>query len=233
VARVVLWALAIGVIAEMAPLVAVFWGVPDLHLLGGDTNPLLAFIETRGGHGLAVFAGVSVAIAQFNANIAIMLMFARLLYSTGRDRIWPARANRLLVRLHVRFASPWAATLVAGAVACAACFINLTTILIITGSSVVVAYAGICVSALWGRRTGSTSHAHYRMPLFPLVPLIALAGLVYVTFATYQDKDSGRPSLYAAAILILASVVYYFLAIRPRGRWVLEGPPEEALPTKP
>ena len=52
----------------------------------------------------------------------------------------------------------------------------------LTGASVVVMYALLCVAVLVGRLTGRTAHAPYRMPLFPLAPSVGLMALLYVLF---------------------------------------------------
>ena len=36
----------------------------------------------------------------------------------------------------------------------------------------------LCLAAIAGRRTGSTAHGAYRMPLYPLPPLLGLAALI-------------------------------------------------------
>ena len=89
--------------------------------------------------------------------VAIVLLTARQLYCTGRDETWPSPVSAVLAKVHPRFGSPWAATLVTGAIAGALCFIQLKLLIIATGTSVAVVYAFLCLSTLAGRKTGSTA----------------------------------------------------------------------------
>ncbi len=91
----------------------------------------------------------------------------------------------------------------------------------LTGASLIVVYAALCVAAILGRHNGFTAHAVYRMRWFPIPPLLALAALGYVTYQTARDPVIGRPSLLVTlGILVLAGIYY---AVRRR-EWVLRGP---------
>jgi amino acid transporter len=227
IARAILWALAITVFAELVPVTALLLGAPDLKGLIGSQNMLGDFITTRGGQTLNIIISLAIALAIFNAVIAIILQVARLLFSTARDRVWSSGLNRLLASTHKRFHSPWAATLVCGALGAVACYVNLTLLFVITGTSLVVIYAALCAAALVGRRTGVTSHGFYRMPLYPLPPLVAVAALLYVGYANFQDPVIGRPSLGATVGIMLIAAAYYVVVLRRRGAtlcyWLWEG----------
>ena len=224
IARAILWALAITVFAELVPVTALLLGAPDLKELLGSQNMLGDFITARGGQTLNTIISLAIALAIFNAVIAIILQVARLLFSTARDRVWSPGLNRVLASTHKRFHSPWAATLVCGALAAVACYVNLTLLFVITGTSLVVIYAALCFAAVIGRRTGSTSHGFYRMPLYPLPPLTAAASLIYVGYANFLDPNIGRPSLGATFGIMLTAAVYYVVVLRRRGTWILRGP---------
>ena len=153
------------------------------------------FISTRGGGDtMNSVISLGIALAILNANIASILLVARLLYSSGRDHVWTPSINRGLTRVHARFHSPWVATLVCGVFASAACFIDMDLLLVITGTSLVVFYASLCVAVIAARRRkGLTAKKRlYRMPLYPLPPVAALLMLVYVIYANYLDPDIGR-----------------------------------------
>ena len=101
-------------------------------------------------------------------------------------------------------------------------------LLVVTGTALVVVYGVLCVAVLNGRRTGSTAHGSYRMPLFPLPPLLGLAALGYVIYANAADPTFGRPSLVATAVVLVLSALYYLLRRRLQGDWVLRGHEPEA-----
>jgi amino acid transporter len=225
VAQAILWSLVVGVIAEWIPITAVLLGAPDLQALFSSSNMLSDFIGTRGGATLNTIISLGIALAILNANIASILLVARLLFSSGRDHVWSRAINHALSRVHPRFHSPWIATLACGVLASFACFIDMNLLLVITGTSLVVIYASLCVAALAGRRKGLTAKKKlYRMPLYPLPPIAALVMLGYVIYANYLDEAIGRPSLIATAGMMLISAGYYWLVLRRKGKWELRGP---------
>ena len=225
IARTILWALVITVIAEMVPVIAVLLGSPSLDGLFGAENLMEYFITSRGSSGLNTAISLAIALAIINAVLAILLLTARLFFSTGRDGAWPRPANRALSAIHPRFRTPWIATLVVGVLSAGACFIDLDTLLVVTGSSLIVVYAALCLASIVGRRNGSTAHGAYRMRWYPLPPLLAIAGMGYVTWQTAKDTVIGRPSLFVTlGILVLAGLYY---AVR-RGEWALRGPESES-----
>lgn len=231
IARAVLLAMVIGYITQIIPLGAVLTGARDLATLfaGGDSM-FGNFVADRGGRALSIVISLSIVMAIINCNIAFVVLVARLLFSTGRDNVWPAPVNRALLRIHPRFASPWVATLACGFLAAALCFVSIETLTVLTGTTIVVVYGSLCVSAIVGRRTGRTAHAHYRMPLHPWPSILGLMGLAYVIYASALDPEIGRPSLIATAIVIAISAAYYWLVLRRRGAWVLHQPLDPAGP---
>lgn len=115
-----------------------------------------------------------------------------------------------------------------GASAAAMCFLGMQLLLVLTGTGIVLIYAGVCLGAVAGRRTGTTAHAPYRMPLFPLVPVAGLSALGFIMYALWRDPDVGRRSLLANLAVIAASIFYYRFVLLRRGAWVLRGPDDHA-----
>ena len=159
------------------------------------------------------------------AVVAVALVAGRQLYATGRDETWVGPLNQLLARVHPRFKSPWAATLVTGAITCGFCFVPLKLLLIATGTSVAIVYAFLCVGLMAGRASGATRHGHFRLWAFPLTPIVALVALVGVLWSDWLDPGDGRAGLLAALVVAGAAAAYYGLVLRRRG-WVLRGPEE-------
>jgi amino acid transporter len=231
IARAVLFALFIGFVTQIIPLAAVLTGARDLGALfaAGD-GMFSAFVTDRGGPGLSAVISLCIALAIINCNIAFVVLVARLLFSTGRDKVWPDSINRALLLIHPRFGSPWVATLACGVLAAAFCFVPLSLLEVLTGTTIVVVYGALCLSALVGRRTGCTAHAWYRMPFHPWPSLLGLAGLGFVIYASCLDPILGQPSLIATAAVIALSASYYWFVLRRRGAWVLYSPGDETRP---
>lgn len=227
IARAILWALGITVTAELVPLLAVLLGAPSLEGLFAAENMMGYFVTEVGGSGLNTALSLGVVVAIVNAVIAILLISARMMFSTGRDKAWPASISRGLSSIHPRFGTPWIATIVTGIAAAAVCFVDFQTLLVVTGTSLVVVYGALAVAVMAGRRNGSTRHGTYRMPLFPLPPLVALAALGYVVYQNATDAEIGRPSLLVTLGVLAVSGVYYLAVLRRRGRWELQGELEQ------
>jgi amino acid transporter len=224
VARTIMWALVITVATELIPVTAVLMGAPDIKALLGSDSPFSYFVLTTGGSALNIAVSLGVALAIINAVLATVMQNGRFFFSTGRDGTWHDRINDAFTLTHSRFNSPWVATLASGASAVAMCFLGMKLLLVLTGTGIVVVYAAVCLGALLGRWNGTTAHAQYRMPFFPLAPILGLLALGFVTYASWLDPDSGRPSLIANIVLILASVLYYRFVLVRRRAWVLRGP---------
>jgi amino acid transporter len=224
IGRTIFWAAAITVLTELIPVAAVLVGAPDLRSLIASDNPFGDFVRERGGQLLYDAISLAIAFAIINAALATLLQNARFLFSTGRDLAWHPHINDGFTRTHARFRSPWIATLAAGGSSLLTCFFGLKLVLVLTGTSIVLTYAGVCAATLAGRRNHSTEHAKFRMWFFPWMPILGLAMCTGVAVASWFDQDAGRPSLIANAAAIGAALLYYIFFLRARGGWVLRDP---------
>jgi len=227
IGRTILWATLISVLTELVPVLAVLMGAHDLKSLIAAESPFSDFVRSRGGVLLDKFISLSLAIAIINAVLATLLQNARFLFSTGRDAAWHAGINDALTRTHSRFYSPWFATLAAGGSSIVMCFLGMNLLLVLTGTGIVLTYAGVCAATLAGRRNGSTAHAAFRMKFFPALPVLGLIALAYILYANWLDPEVGRPSLIANAIAIVLSLAYYVFVLRARGKWILRDPEDD------
>jgi amino acid transporter len=227
IGRTILLAVVITVLTELIPVVAVLVGAPDLRSLLASQSPFSDFVLARGGRLLSEAISLSIALAIVNAVLATLLQNARFLFSTGRDSAWHSLINDAFTRTHVRFRSPWVATLAAGASSVLMCFLGLNMLLVLTGTGIVLTYAGVCIATLAGRRTGATANATFRMKFFPAMPVIGLVALAYILYTNWLDPTVGRPSLFANFVAIALSLAYYVFVLRMRGGWRLRDPEEE------
>ena len=224
IARAVLWALVVSVMSEALPLAAALHGAPDLAAMFASDTMFGDFVRNRGGTGLGIAINLAVALAIVNADIAVVVLVSRMLFSSGRDAVWAAPINRALTRVHTSFGSPWAATLVTGVLASVLCLVDLQILLVMTGTAIVLVYGTLCVAVIAGRRTGSTAHAAYRMPFFPWPPVLGLIVLAYVLYTNCIDPVIGRKSLAVDVFIVAASALYYACVLRRRGTWILRQP---------
>ena len=152
--------------------------------------------------------------------MAGVICYGRWMYSSGRDGIWPAPANRALTALHPRFGSPWAGTLVIGVAGMACCFISLHMLVVGLSATGLVTWVLLNVAALLGRRRGLTGGpGTYRAPLYPLAPCLSLLAVAGLAVLTWQDAETGRPGIMLIAAVIGAALFYhrFVLMRRPDG----------------
>lgn len=225
VAQAVTWALGLVVLTELVPLLAVLCGAPDLRAVLQE-GPA-ALVAARAGALVGRVLAAAVALAIFNAVIAMVLLCGRQLYGAARDGAFPGALSAALTRVHGRFRSPWAATLAAGAMAGALCLAPLPLLVLLTGTGVTVIYAGLCVVLAVGRRTGRTADAAHRAPLFPWTTGLAFAALAAVLVLDAWEPGDGRTSLLVTAGLAGAGALWGWSRARS-GLWRPQGPPDEA-----
>ena len=222
IARTILAALALALLFEGVPLLALLLARIDLATLLTVDDPFGLLVRQRGSAGLSALVSVGIVLAIVNAIIACILACARFFYSTGRDRAWIPRIDDWLVAIHPRFDSPWIGTLIVGGMGTLACFLPMSMLLVLNGTGLVAIYGGIALAAMAGRRGGASAHAPYRMPLYPLAPAVTLLALAYVVWTSWLDVGEGRPGLIATAAQIAGSVLWYKLVLCRRGQWKVQ-----------
>lgn len=222
--QVVYWALGIAAVTELAPLAGIILGAPDLAAMTASDAPLPQFFRALGGEGLSRLLSLAVATAIFNTMIAVALLGGRQVFASARDRAWPEVVSAQLDRIHPRFGSPWVATLLLGVCALSITAVPTHVLLVILGNGNVALYAALSVAVIAGRRQGTTALSQSRAPFHPLAPVFSLVCLAGIVWASWQDRETGRPGLLATAIIFGAGAAYYLLVLRRSGRWRMRGP---------
>jgi amino acid transporter len=221
VARAVLGVLGVAVVAELLAITAALLGAPSQAELTTAPAPMSYLIRTLGGDTLVTIITLVLVATIFNILLAGLLDFARILYSSGRDRAWPAPLSRTLGRVHPRTKAPVVATVTVGVAG-----LTLTAVsdyaAAVTFASliVVITFALIALSALVSRVLQPGLARPYRMPLWPLPPVVALAGV-----AVTASLQTGRDLAIVAGILA-AGALYDAAYLHPRRdtHWILLDP---------
>jgi amino acid transporter len=224
---IIYWALGLAALVEMLPILGILAGTANIGALSASDAPVAAFLQLAGGKVISVLVSLAVAAAIFNAMLAIIVIGARQIYGSARDRSWPDRISRQLDRVHKRFGSPWVATLVLGALALCECAIPLETQVLIIANGNVAMYATLCLAALVGRRNGTTAHTHAPMRFFPWPPILGLVALAGVVWVDLLDPETGRAGLIAAAAIVAAGMIYYWVVLRRDPQYALRGPVDD------
>ena len=222
IARAVLGALGVAVVAELLALAAALLGAPSQAGLTTATAPMSYLVRSLGGDRLVTIITLALVATFFNVLLAVLLEYARILFSSARDRAWPAPLSSALGRIHPTTRTPLLATLAIGVAALTLTAVSDYAAAVTFASlTVVVTFALIALSALASRLRQPRRARPYRMPLWPLPPLVALVG-VAVTVVLQTSRD-----LAIVAAILAAGVVYDAVYLRPRRdtHWILLDPP--------
>jgi amino acid transporter len=221
IARAVLGALGVAVVAELLAITAALLGAPSQAELTTAAAPMSYLVRSLGGDRLVTIVTLALVATFFNIVLAVLLEYARILYSSGRDLAWPVPLSRSFARIHPRTRSPVVASLTIGAAALALTAVSDYAAAVTFASlTVVVTFALVAISALVSRLREPGLARPYRMPLWPLPPMVALAG-VAVTAALQTGRD-----LAIVAGILAAGVLYEAVYLRPRRQthWILLDP---------
>src|SRR5690349_6428589 len=179
IGKAVVIAALTGIVLELVPFIGGLFGAQDLQAYLSSATPLTDLVGSDWGHTAETIIILGALAAVINAILAITLQFARILWSSARDRAWPHPVNTALGRVHPRFQSPWVATLITGGIATVLCFAsNLVTAVTFTAVLIIVLYGLIAVAALVSRTRDRDATRPSRMPLWPLPPVLALIGII-------------------------------------------------------
>ena len=211
VGKAVVLAACIGIIFEIIPFIGVSLGAANLPAFLHSSTPLTDVVRSSFGHTAVDIVTWGAILAIFNASLAITLQFARVVYSSGRDKAWPMPISNALSYVHPRFKMPWVATMlvgVLGAILCAQS--SLISVVTFTSVLIIILYALIAISALVSRVRQRDLERPFRMPLWPVSPVIALVG---VGLALSQQKGS---DLIICVAIFAGGIIYYVGFLRPR-----------------
>lgn len=160
---------------------------------------------------------VAVMLSTFGAANATILTSARVYFSMGQDRVFPA----LLGRAHPRFRTPASALIVQASwsilLLFSGTFDTLTDTLIFVSWFFYIANASAVIAL---RRREATTPRPFRVPLYPLVPAVFIGfGLVYLVLtlchdlaAYHQAMQAGQPGMVnsaVGAVLVLCGTPVY------------------------
>jgi amino acid transporter len=220
-------ALLLGGATIIPPLAGVVVGAPDLVELSASPTPLQDFIVAVGGQTIASLISVGVAIAIFNAMIAMALIGGRILYAAARENAWHGRLNGALSTVHHTYGSPWVATLTIGAAGLVLCLVPLPVLVMIAGSGATFLYGLLAVGLIAGRRNGVTSGSQSIMPWHPMGPILIILVALGLLAVALTDEAAGRPGVMVTLGVLVVGALYYRLVVRHSSAWAHSEPDEE------
>jgi len=223
IGRAVLLAVAVFVVVVTIPTAAALLGAPSLQKLSTDPAAMTNLASSLGAGRLGMFITLAIVVAIFNALVANIMGFGRVLWSGARDQVLPRPLNGWLEAVHPQFCTPWVACIVMAAAGACSLFSTAITGLVTLMGVITLVFMGLmCVAAIRIRLMRDAPQ-RYLMPMWPFVPVALLVS--FALMATGQTAKDGVIVLVAAA----AATVYYLAYLRPRSRtkWVMLGAVEE------
>lgn len=185
IARAVIISAILACVLIVIPLTAAVIAAPDLKAFFQSPNPVIYSVEQSLGTKARYLVDAGAVIALFNAMLALLMYFSRGVYTTGRDRIWPAKVNARLGKLN-RFRSPGTGVLVLTIPAAVLIFTSALNFLIIFAGTVIASvYFCIGLAAFWSRIKQPDEPRPYRMPMWPMPPLVVI---IFTTVALVTQE---------------------------------------------
>jgi basic amino acid/polyamine antiporter, APA family len=137
-------------------------------------------------------------------SVILVLMYGqtRIFYTMARDGLLP----KVFARVHPKFRTPWINTLVVGlAVAVAGGFFDINFLGDATSVGTLAAFAIVCLTVIWLRRTHPEIPRGYRVPFYPVVPALGIASCVWLITSVPANV------LIFFAWYVLGAAVLYFV----------------------
>lgn len=140
-------------------------------------------------------------------SVILVLMFGqtRIFYTMSRDGLLPSP----LAKVHPKFKTPWVNTIVTGvACATAAAVFDINTLGDLTSIGTLAAFAIVCVSVIWLRRTRPDLERGFWTPFYPVTPVLGILSCVFLI-----TRVEPRVQLFFFYFLIGAVVLYFVYGI--------------------
>ena len=137
-------------------------------------------------------------------SVILVLMYGqtRIFYTMARDGLLP----RVFSRVHPKYRTPWINTLVVGLiVAIAAGVFDINSLGDMTSVGTLAAFAVVCLSVIWLRRTHPELPRGYKVPLYPAVPILGIVSCLWLITSVPNYV------LLIFFFYTLAMIVLYFL----------------------
>ncbi|MBX3483123.1 amino acid permease [Phenylobacterium sp.] len=216
----ILYILTCGVLVGIVPYAQL--DVPAPIALAADKMhlPWFAFAVKVGA-----IAGLS--------SVMLVLLYGqtRVFYTISRDGLMPA----VFAKVHPRFKTPYVNTLVVGLLAMlAAGFLSLDHLADLSNVGSLAAFALVCITVIYLRRTDPGLARPFRTPFYPVVPVLGAVMCLILLMSLMSTPNTRN---FFLIYLVIGIVVYFAYGIRSSnlGKGILvagsEGEPHE-LPHK-
>jgi len=140
-------------------------------------------------------------------SVVLVLMYGqtRIFYTMARDGLLP----RVFAKVHPKYKTPWINTLLVGLItALAAGFIDINTLGDATSVGTLAAFAIVCLSVIYLRRTAPELPRGFKVPFYPVLPVLGILSCGYLITTV-----PGHVLLLFLGYLAVGLVIYFFYGI--------------------
>ncbi len=202
-------AAGLAIVFQFIPIFFMLLATPSIPGLLHSTDPLATLGRSLFGPNASLVFDIAAGFAILNSTLGVTIQFSRILYASGRDRIWPTAISGYFTRVS-RTGSPFVAVLVIGAIGLVMSFFSTFLFdLTFIGVILVVLYLLVAVAALVSKVRDRKIERPYRAPWGYFFPVLAFVGALLVL--TQQTLNS---LLITAALFALGFV--YWLTVGRR-----------------
>ena len=187
--------------------------VPDPVAVAVD-----AFGPQWGWFAKTVKAGAIVGLTS----VILVLMYGqtRIFYTMARDGLLP----RVFATIHPKFRTPWVNTILVGLLtAVAAAFFDINTLGDMTSVGTLAAFAIVCLSVIWLRRTHPNIPRGFKVPLYPVLPFAGIIACVALIF-TVENRVLVFFGWYSLGAIVLYFIYGMHNSQLHKGQAPLSGP---------
>jgi APA family basic amino acid/polyamine antiporter len=155
-------------------------------------------------------------------SVILVLMYGqtRIFYTMARDGLLP----RVFSTIHQKFRTPWVNTILVGLItAVAAAFFDINTLGDMTSVGTLAAFAIVCLSVIWLRRTHPGIPRGFKVPLYPMLPIAGIIACVALIF-TVENRVLMFFGWYTLGAVVLYFVYGMHNSQLHKGQEPLSGP---------
>lgn len=204
VGRAVIYAAILASILITIPLWAGVVAAPDLVAFLQSEAPIVMSVEAALGPWASTIVNIGVIAALFNASLTLQMYFARGVFASARDGLWPPAISAKLAELN-RFRSPgWALVALIVPTVALIFMSSLDWLILFAGTMIATVYFFVGVAAFWSRIAQKDLHRPFRMPFWPFAPVVVVAFTGYALITQTTDFLIGELVLAGIALLLWA-----------------------------
>lgn len=142
-------------------------------------DPVAVVVDSFGAQWAWLAKTIKIGAIIGLTSVVLVLMYAqtRIFYTMARDGLLP----KVFSTVHPKFKTPWVNTLVVGLLtAIAAGFFDINVLGDMTSVGTLAAFAIVCLSVIYLRRSAPELPRGFRVPFYPITPILGILSCIYL-----------------------------------------------------